>query len=285
MEMKYVGIVLAALLLLSACSVERTSGAEELEIKGSDTLLELISAAAERFGEEHPQIKVTVTGGGSGTGIAALLNKEIEIATSSRPMKDEEKVIAMQKGIEVQELLIARDMLSMIVHPSNEVYKLTMEEIAGIYSGEISNWQELGGKDKEITLYGRQSTSGTYSFFMEEVVQGDYAPTMRNLEGSQAIVDAVSQDDSGIGYVGIGYVVDEKDMPLSSIKLVLVGEDKEGPFFSSLDARTYDRYPINRPLYLYSSGQPQSAKDLFLEFMVSLEGQKVVEDSGFVSIR
>ena len=272
------------------CSSVESSGSskgETLEIKGSDTLLELISAAAENFRQVHPDIKITVTGGGSGTGMAALLNKEIDVATSSRPMKEEEMTMATQKGLEpIQEFLIARDMLSIIVHPSNRVFELTVDELAAIYSGKITNWQEVSGEDTEITLYGRQSTSGTYTFFMEEIVKGDYSPRMRNMEGSQAIVDAVSQDTSGIGYVGIGYVVDEHDLPLRSIRLVSVGTSKGGPYFSSIDETSYDYYPINRPLYLYSSeAELNPARDLFFEFMLSPSGQTVVENTGFVSIR
>ncbi len=280
-------MMLVGMLLLAACSptgnvvrvVDSDSGktVESVEIKGSDTLLQLVSNLAEAYSEDH-DVRISVTGGGSGTGISSLINGEIDIADSSRPIKQKEIEMAADKGIDVWEFRIARDMLSVIVNPDNPVEKLTVDEISKIYKGEITNWQELGGPDLEITLYGRQSTSGTYVFFMEEIVQDDYSPEMRNMEGNQAILEAVALDSSGIGYVGVGYVVGKDGEPVDSVKILDVsdGGDYLGPFDKG-------DYPISRPLYQYIAGKPDKESSLydFLIYELSNEGQEIVRESGF----
>src|SRR3989344_4847586 len=182
---------------------------ESLTIKGSDTEVQLVSNLAEAFLEANPEADVSVTGGGSGVGIASLINGEIDLANSSRKMSDQELQTAKAKGRDTQEFILAGDGVCIITHPSNPISKLSMEDISKIYKGEITNWKALGGPDAGIVLYGRQSTSGTYVFFRDFAVKADYSPKMRNMEGSQAIVDAVITDKNGIGYVGVGYAVGE----------------------------------------------------------------------------
>ena len=198
---------------------------ESLVIKGSDTEVQLVSNLAESFSQSHPNADVAVTGGGSGTGIAALLNKEIDMANSSRPMKQEERDQAKVKGLDVQEFVLARDGLSVITHASNPLKSLTVEQIGRIYSGAVTNWKEVGGPDTPIVLYGRQTTSGTFVFFRDTVVKKDYAASMRTMEGNQAIVDAVKADVNSIGYVGVGYVKDAAGQPRSDIHILAVGRD------------------------------------------------------------
>lgn len=284
--MKYTILLLCTLMLLAACSgaTGRAIQSDEIEIKGSDTLLQLVSNLAEAYGEEHPDGRISVTGGGSGAGIAALINGEIHVADASRPIKEAEIAMAEERGIEVSEFIIARDMLSVITHADNPITELTRDEVSSIYQGTIKNWQEVGGEDAPITLYGRQSTSGTYVFFMEEVVQGEYAATMRNMEGNQAILDAVRRDQTGIGYVGIGYIIDEEGATVSGINVLPIGA--EGEAVSPLDASRLAEYPISRALYQYTAGKPAPGSTLerFLQFAVSDEGQAIVERSGFVRI-
>jgi len=255
-----------------------------LEIKGSDTLLQMVSNFAEEFSSQNPEVKISVTGGGSGTGIAALLNGEIDIADASRRIKDSEVKQANEAGFNPYEFIVARDMLSVIVHKENPIRDLSVEQIGAIYRGEITNWNEVGGEDKKITLYGRQSTSGTYAFFMEEVVLGDYSPHMRNLEGNQAILDAVRQDKTSIGYVGIGYIKDSSGNQVPGIGVLSVSNG--GKAYSPLDESSIASYPISRGLYQYFAKKPEKgtvAYD-FLQFELSDAGQRIVEKSGFVEL-
>ncbi|MFH1173602.1 MAG: PstS family phosphate ABC transporter substrate-binding protein [archaeon] len=253
----------------------------EITIKGSDTLLQLVSNLAEAYSAKDPLVKISVTGGGSGTGIAALLNDEIRIATSSRLMKDEEYATAKQKGISISQVMIARDMLSVIVHKDNPVQQLTMDQISKIYKGDITNWKAVGGMDKKITLYGRQSSSGTYAFFMEDVVKSDYSQNMRNMEGNQAIVDAVRQDTTGIGYVGLGYAADENGQQVSGIHVIKVAKTSTDPYLSPLDPTKHDTYPVSRSLNLYVT---KDAAKAFLLFSLSAEGQQIAQKAGFIPL-
>jgi len=259
---------------------------EDIEIKGSDTLLQLVSNSAEAYSEVNPTARISVTGGGSGGGIAALINGKIDIADASRPIKEKELKQAEERGIKPWEFIIARDMLSVTVNENNPISKLTVEQVSSIYKGEITNWKEVGGKDQKITLYGRQSTSGTYVFFMEEIVKGDYSAKMRNMEGNQAILDAVKQDQTGIGYVGIGYIVDEKGNQVSGIKIIKIAKDEDSVYVSPLEESKHSEYPLSRPLFQYLAKKPVKDSPIynFLIFELSNEGQQIVKKSGFVPI-
>ena len=177
-------------------------------------------------------------------------------------------------------------MLSVIVNENNPVSKLTIDHIGKIYKGEITNWKELGGKDQEITLYGRQSSSGTYSFFMEHVLRGDYSAKMRSMDGNQAIINAVRQDESAMGYVGIGYLVDEKGNQVSGINILKVAKDKDSEYISPLNKEKLHEYTISRPLYQYFANKPakDSAIYNFLMFELSAQGKDIVRKSGFDDI-
>jgi len=292
--MKYIYLIPVLLLVIltvgyiykSGITGEAIKNIEDIEIKGSDTLLQLVSNMAEAYSELDPAARISVTGGGSGGGIAALINGEIDIADASRKIKESEIKQANDNGIDIWEFIIARDMLSVIVNKDNQISKLTMGEIGKIYRGEITNWKELGGKDKEITLYGRQSTSGTYAFFMEHVLEGDYSSKMRNMEGNQAILDAVRQDKSGIGYVGIGYLVDDNGKQVSGMTIIKVAKDKNSEYIYPLDKEKLFDYTISRPLYQYFAGKPvkNSAVYNFLMFELSAQGKEIVKKSGFDEI-
>lgn len=265
-----------------------TSRQETLVIKGSDTEVQLVSNLVEAFLEKKPKTNISVTGGGSGVGIAALLNGEIDLANSSRKMEDKELEQAKNKSLEIRELILARDGLSIIVHSENPIRQLSIDQIAKIYTGKISNWKEAGGEDEKIILYGRQSTSGTYIFFRNFIVQDDYSPEMRNMEGNQAIVDAVRVDKNGIGYVGVGYVKDENNQPRSDIKIIPVAKDKKSEAVSPLNSEAVKqgKYPIARPIFQYLPYFPQkdSLLEKFLRFEISEQGQEIVKKAGFFSI-
>jgi len=276
-------LALCAGLVVSACApADKTN---EIVIQGSDTEVQLVSALVEAFSVDHPDAHISVAGGGSAVGIAALINGEADIANSSRQMKPEETQSARDKGKDPQEFILARDGLSVIIHPSNPVRSLTMDQVSAIYKGTVTNWKDVGGTDLPITLYGRQSTSGTFGFFRDSVVKADYAESMRQMEGTQAIVDGVINDKQGIGYAGVGYVVAEDGKARSDIAVVTISATQGSEAISPLDidAVMSGRYPIFRRIYQYMPLLP--AKDSLLAQLLAFEtserGMEIIRDQGF----
>lgn len=273
----------AALCALTACSSSPT-----LTIQGSDTEVQLVSALAEEFTKDHEDASISVAGGGSAVGLAALLNGETDIANSSRMMKDEERATAKDKGLDVQEFTLAIDGLSIVVHPENPLVSLGMADIGRIFKGEVTNWKDVGGPDAGIVLYGRQSTSGTFGFFRDTVVKDDYATSMRQMEGSQAIVDAVAADTNGIGYVGVGYVKTAEGTPRTDLKILPVSPADGGEPVSPLETEAVKdgSYPIARRIYQYLGAKPEagSLTHMFLTFEMSDAGQTIVQNAGFYSL-
>lgn len=280
-----VGFILVAALLLAGCTTQPENAgnteSKSIVIKGSDTEVNMVQALAEEFRNQHPDITISVSGGGSGSGIAALINGEINIANASREISQEELDQAKANNIEIGTFIDARDGITVIVHPNNPVEKLTLDQIGRIYRGEITNWKEVGGKDMPITLYGRQSNSGTFTFFRDVAVKGDYASSMRSMNGNSDIINAVAQDETAIGYVGVGYFKQAQNQ----VKQVLVSTDGNN-YYSSTDLQAIDQklYPLARPLYQYvKMPLTQAVKD-FLAFEISEEGQAIVEENGFYPI-
>lgn len=270
----------SALFFLTACTasvMQKTN--EPVTIQGSDTEVQLVSNLAEAFQATDADADLTVTGGGSAVGIAALINGEANLANSSRQMKPEELQQAKDKGLNVQEFILARDGLSVIVHPESAIASLSMDQLKGLYDGTITNWNDVGGPDAEVVLYGRQSTSGTFGFFRDAVVKADYDATMRQMEGTQAIVDAVKSDKNGIGYAGVGYVKDKQ----ADVKVLPIASG--GDPVSSLDKEAVlsGRYPIARAIYQYLPNPPvkDSTLEKFLRFEASPEGIAIIEATGF----
>jgi phosphate transport system substrate-binding protein len=266
---------------------DEDSGAEEapesssIMIAGSDSEVNLVTRLAEEYMNANPNVAIAVTGGGSGVGISSLIDGDIDIANSSRPMKEaEEADLKAKQGQDTYAVRFAVDGVAVVVHKDNPVAELTVDQIGAIYRGEITNWSEVGGDNLDITLYGRQSTSGTYVFFMEKVVQADYSPEMRNLAGTSDIVEAVTNDLGGIGYAAIGYAT--KD----GIKAILVSADEASEAFDPtiLENVTSGDYPLTRPLYQFVIGKPSGAILDFLLFEVSEAGQQLVLDEGFYPI-
>jgi phosphate transport system substrate-binding protein len=245
-----------------------------LNISGSDTIVNLAQAWAEAYAEVNPNVAITVKGGGSGNGIAALINKTVDIANSSREIKPEEIEQAKANGVEPVTTVVARDGLAVIVNTGNKVTDISKDDLGKVYRGEITNWKDLGGADAGIVLLGRDTSSGTYVFVQEEVLGKDglYAKSMRNLQSTQAIVDETAKNANAIGYVGIGYESD-------SIKPLTVGGIE-----ATVDTVLDETYPLFRPLNMISDGEPTGAARAYFDWILGPDGQKVVADQGFVPL-
>jgi phosphate transport system substrate-binding protein len=262
-------------------------GQNMIQVKGSDSEVNLVQKLAEVFMQKNPGVNIAVTGGGSGTGIAALINKQTDIANSSRELNPKEEDAAKAKGLNPFRVVFATDGISVITHPSNSVSKLTLEQIGNIYKGTITNWKEVGGANVKISLYGRQSNSGTYVFFREFVVKADYSPHMKSMNGNAQIVEGIKRDVGGIGYVAVGYVVNEKGEVMSGVKISDVAKDGQSEAYSPVKMENVmsGKYPISRPLNQYLSGKPSGKLLDFIRFEISKEGQEVVRKEGFFPVQ
>ena len=248
-----------------------------ISVAGSDTMVNLAQAWAEQFGKVNPGILVSVKGGGSGNGIAALLNKTVTFADASRDIKPEEITQAKANGVNPVTTVVAKDGVVIIVNTANTVSNITKTDLGKVYAGQITNWKALGGADAPIVLLGRDSSSGTYAFINDEVLaklpgKPAYAKSMRNLQSTQAIVDEVSKNPDAIGYVGLGY-------ENATIKPVSV-EGKIASVATVLDGS----YPLSRPLNMISDGQLTGAAKAYIDWILGADGQKVVASQGFVPL-
>jgi len=257
-----------------------------IQNKGSDTMVNLALAWAEKYQSLHPDTSISVTGGGSGTGIAALANQTVDIANASRAIKDEEIEKMKSNGVDPVEFVVARDAIAVIIHPENPVEKLTLEQISDIFSGKINNWSELGGEDRPIVRLSRETNSGTHVYFLEEVLRlGDkenktlFSQDTLLLPSSEGITAEVSENPNAIGYDGLGYVT-----PV--VKMLAVARDAESPYvLPSADTVNNDTYPIARDLYMYTAGVPSALEKQYLEWILSPEAQAIVTELGFVPIK
>jgi phosphate transport system substrate-binding protein len=261
------------------------SSANYIENKGSDTIVNLALAWAEKYQAEHPEVRISVTGGGSGTGIASLINKTVDIANASRQIKDEEVAEAKSNGVEPVEHIIARDAIAVIVNPENPVSQLTLKQISDIYSGKISNWSEVGGEDRPIVRLSRETNSGTHVYFLETVLRlGNkddktlFSMDTLLLPSSEGIVAEVRQNPNAIGYDGLGYV--PKDL-----KMIAIAKEAGGAYVLPSIATVNDKsYPIARDLYMYTNGEPTGIVKTYLDWILSSEAQQIVADLGFVPV-
>jgi len=245
-------------------------------VKGSDTLVILAQRVAERFMAENPGKTVQVTGGGTGTGIAALINGTTDIATASRAMKaSERRQVEQRRGAPAVETPVALDGIAIFVHASNPVERLTLEQLKRIYTGETKNWKELGGRDAPILLYGRENNSGTYAYFKEEVLDDeDFAAEAQSLPGTAAVVNAVARDPDAIGYGGIAFGSGVRTVPVAKE----AGAEAVAP---SLENVTSGRYPISRSLFFYTAGAPRGDVKRFIDFALSDAGQRIASQVGY----
>lgn len=249
------------------------------KIKGSDTVLPLAQKEAELYMKKNTKAQITVTGGGSGVGITALIDNTTDIAMASRKMKLEEKMKANQGGRKTVEVTIAFDALAVIVNPANKVSQLTREQLENIYTGKVTNWKEVGGADMPVVLYGRESSSGTYDFFKEHVLdKKNYTSSMMNMPATGAIVQSVSQTKGAIGYVGLAYL--EK-----TVKAIKVSFDNKTFVTPSLQNAKNQTYPVVRPLYFYYSSTNAALVKPLIDFVLSKEGQGIVLAEGYIPIK
>jgi len=258
-----------------------------IQVKGSDTMVNLVQILAEEYMAKKPGTAIAVLGGGSGTGITAIINGTCDLANHSREWKPKELDLAFEKGVRPRIFAIAVDALSIIVNEKNPVDSLTMAQVGSIFRGEIKNWKVVGGPDQKISLYGRQSNSGTYSFLQEHVLNNkNYSQDVKEMNGNAQIIEAVTQDLAGVGYVGVGYLYDEKGEIRRGIKVLQIKKDENSPAYSPLDKEAVysARYAISRPLYHSTSGKPSDAVADFIRFELSPEGQAIVEKEGFFKV-
>lgn len=253
---------------------------------GSDTMVNLALAWAEAYRPTHPEISVSVTGGGSGTGIAAIINGTVDIANASRKIKDEELADAEKHGFTPLEFVVARDAIAVVVHLSNPINQLTIQQLSAVYSGQIDNWSELGGEDRPIVRLSRETNSGTHVYFLETVLrlgnkddQTLFSPDTLLMQSSEGIIVEVSQNPNAIGYDGLGYVTDD-------MKVLGVAKTSEGPFvLPSVSTVNDGTYPVARDLYIYTPGEPLGVVKEYLDWIrLSPEAQAIVEQLGFVPI-
>lgn len=271
--MKKVKIIAVLLVLITfGCGSKESN---TTTVKGSDTMVILSQKWAEAFMKEHPKTTIQVTGGGSGVGIAALVNGSTDIANASRPIKSSEIDKIKEKYKEnVVEIACAKDGLSVFLNQGNSVSELTIQQLGDIFSGKITNWKEVGGEDAKIRLYGRESSSGTFEFFKEHVVKGDFSKFVQTLPGTAAIVNAVNKDKFSIGYGGAAYAEGVKDC---AVKL----DDKTAGVLPSAATIKDKTYPISRYLYMYLKTKPEGETKAFIDWILSPAGQEIIENVGY----
>jgi phosphate transport system substrate-binding protein len=274
------------LVLLVGCARKSNEQSNSLQIKGSDTMVNLGQAWAEAYMKQHPGISIAVTGGGSGTGITALINNTCDIAEVSREMKESEIELISSKGMPPKKVIVALDGLAVVVNPENKVSELTIDQLAGIFTGEIKNWKEVGGRDAKIVLLSREVNSGTHVYFKEHVLRHgksdskeEFAAEALLLSSSQAIADEVAQNQDAIGYYGMGYITEKE-------KAIKVAKDKSSPFEApTMENVINGAYPISRPLLMYSKGEPKGLVKAFIDYVLSTSGQEVVKKLDFVPVK
>ena len=247
-----------------------------LTVKGSDTMVILGQRWAEAYMKKNPQVSVQVTGGGSGTGIAALIDGGTDVCNASRPMTDKEKAdVQLKRGAPAIETKVALDALAVYVHEENPIDTIDLGQLSAMYLGQTTNWKDVGGKDEKIVLYGRENNSGTYGYFKEHVLANkDFAAEVQSLSGTSAVVNAVKGDPRGIGYGGIAYA--------SGIRLLKVKKTKDAAAVEPKESTALDgSYPISRYLFVYTAGEPRGTVKDFIQWILSNEGQGVVKDVGY----
>ncbi len=281
-------------LLLIGCKKKEDGAVKTIiTVKGSDTMVNLSQKWAEEYMKLNPNVSIQVTGGGSGTGVAALLNKTTDLANSSRELKPSELEEAKAKGVTPVVYEVALDGIAVIVHPQSKVDNLTLKQVSDIFAGKIKNWKEVGGEDMPITLYGRENSSGTYEFFKEHVLgkdangkQVDYSPSTQVLQGTAALGEAVARDVKGIGYGGVGYFAERND-----IKILHIKKDENSPAISPAENNkvNYDviwsgDYSISRYLYCFTNGEASGKVKDFMSFITSEAGQSVVKTMEYIPL-
>ncbi len=287
-------VLLVVLAALPACgsgaasagtAIEAAGTQRAIQNKGSDTLVNLALAWAERYRAIDPEVSIAVTGGGSGTGIAALINGTVDIANASRQMKEKEVAAAKANGIDPIEFTVAIDALAVVVHQDNPISQLTIDQLSDIFTGRITNWKEVGGNDAPIIILSRETNSGTHVYFLEEVVRkGDkenediFAPQTLLMPSSVGITSELRRNPNAIGYDGLGYVTEHE-------KVIAVAKDNASPYvLPTVETGADGSYPIARGLYMYTAGEPTDVIAEYLDWIRGPEGQAIVAELGFVPL-
>ena len=264
--------------LLIALSLLSISASAQ-RIKGSDTVLPVAQQTAERFMNQYPDTRVTVTGGGTGVGISALLDNTTDIAMASRPIKFREKMKIKSAGEDVAEIVVAYDALAVVAHPSNPVKQLTRQQLEDIFRGKITNWKQVGGDDRKIVVYSRETSSGTYEFFKESVLKNkNYMASSLSMPATGAIIQSVSQTKGAIGYVGLAYVSPR-------VKTLSVSYDGKHYAAPTVENATNKTYPIVRPLYYYYNVKKKAEIDPLIQYILSPDGQDIIKKSGYIPVK
>jgi phosphate transport system substrate-binding protein len=270
---------LPIMLILAVMASVTAFSQAKITVKGSDTMVILAQKWAELYMKSNPQTTIQVTGGGSGVGITALINGTTDICNASRPMKQTEieKLKARYNTLGV-EIPCAKDGVTIFLNEANKVAELTLKQISDIYTAKIRNWKELGGVDAEIRLYGRENSSGTYTYLHDEVVKADYASTVQSLPGTAAVVNAVKKDVNGIGYGGAAYAV--------GVKYAKVKKDESSTgYVPSAETIANNQYPITRYLYMYLRNRPTGETKKYIDWILGVEGQRVVTEIGYFPVK
>ena len=267
-------IVSLTLISLLVFSTNVIAIEKNIVIKGSTTVLPIAQPCAEVFMDQNTDVNISVQGGGSGVGIASLIDGTCDIGNSSRPIKEKEIATAKEKGVNIFANIVARDAIAVVVNPANDINGLTLQQIKAIYTGEISNWSEVGGSDQQIVVISRDSASGTFEAFNELALDKEKLRPDALLQASNAAVaSTVANTPGAIGYVGLGYVT-------AKIKAIEVNG-----IMPSKETVNSDTYPLARPLFMYTDGEPTGAVKEFIDFVMSAEGQKIVEENGYISVK
>jgi phosphate transport system substrate-binding protein len=272
MKRIFLGSIAAVSVMLSSTAAQ----AERLVIKGSDTLgAKLVPQLAEQFKAQHPDATFDIAAEGSTTGFAALIDSTAQIGMASRPAKNEEIAAAKTKGVTLKETTVAYDGIAVIVNAANLVKNLTKKQVEQIFTGEVSDWSAVGGSGGAISIYTRNTSSGTYSEFKELAMKKrDYAPSAQKMAGNEQIAAEVGKNPNGVGYVGLAYI------KAKGIKVVSI--DDEMP---STEGVQQKKYPYARPTFFYTNGEPAGLVKQFVDFTLSPDGQKIVANVGFVPIK
>ncbi len=251
----------------------------KITVKGSDTMVILSQRWAELYMKQHSDVSIQVTGGGSGVGISALINGTTDIANSSRPIKktEIEKLKSRHNTLGV-EIPCAKDGITIFLHESNKVSELSLKQLSDIYAGRITNWNQVGGENAEIKLYGRENSSGTYMYFKDEVVKTDYAASCQTLPGTAAVVNAVKKDKLGIGYGGAAFAVGVKHCKVKK-------NANSQAFLPTKETIASNEYPISRYLYMYLRSRPTGETKKFIDWILGAEGQKLVTEVGYFPVK
>lgn len=270
--MKKILIVLIAVLSI-------TSVASAQKLKGSDTLLPLVQKESESFSKKNNSGSLTVTGGGSGVGISALIDGTADIAMASRKIKFDEKMKLQDSGKKPIEVVVAYDALAVIVNPSNKVGNLTRQQLEDIFTGKITNWKDVGGEDMKIVAYSRETSSGTYEFFKSDILKNkNYMASILSMPATGAVIQSVSQTKGAIGYVGLAYLN-------KTVKPIHISYDGKNYIEPSFDNARNKTYPVVRPLYFYYIQGKENVVKPFTDFVLSTEGQVIVKEVGYLPVK